>query len=76
MTIICGQCNNATVTKLALRSTYAADCDDGKIINFFDRLKVICYESNDGGLSHKPYKITVAVKSLHNYINPKPDDPH
>ena len=28
MTIICGQCNDATVTKLALGSTYAADCDN------------------------------------------------
>ena len=51
-------------------------CDNGNIITFFDRLKVICYESNDGGFSHKPYKIAVAVKSLHNYTNLKPDNPH
>ena len=52
------------------------DCDNRNIINFLNRLKVICYESNDGGLFHKPYKISFAVKSLHNYTNPKPDNPH
>ena len=76
MTIICRQFDDATLTKLALRSTYAADCDNGNINNFLNRLRVICYESNDGGLSHKPYKIAVAVKSLHNCTNPKPDNPH
>ena len=76
MTIICGQYNDVTLTKLALRTTYAFDCDNGNIINILHRLKFICYEIIDRGLSHKPYKIAVAVKSLHNYTNLKPDNPH
>ena len=36
----------------------------------------MCYESDDGRLSHKPYKIAVAVKSLHNYSNLSPNNPH
>ena len=76
MTIIGGQCNNTTLTKLALRTSFAVDSDKGNIIKFLDRLELICYESDDSGLCHKPYKVVVAVKLLHNYTNPKPDDPH
>ena len=74
--IICWQCDNATLTKLALRVNYVTNHDNENLINFLHRLKVICYESDDGGLSHKPYKIAVAVKLLHNYTNPKPSNPH
>ena len=76
MTINCRQCDDATLTKLALGSLYAVDRDNGNIIKFLDRLKLICYESDDSGLSHKLYKVAVAVKSLYNYTNMKPDDPH
>ena len=76
MTIICGQCDNATLTELALGSTYAADRNDRNMISFLNRLRVICYENDDGGLSHKPYKIAIAVKPLHNYTNLKPGNPH
>ena len=76
ITIICGQYNGTTMTKLALGTKYAANCDAGNLINFLQRSKVICYESNDGSLSHKPYKITIAVESLHNYTNSKPNNPH
>ena len=30
----------------------------------------------DGGLSYNSYKVIIAVKSLHNFINPRVDDPH
>ena len=76
MTIISGECEDATLTKLALGTTYAVDRDEGNLIKFLDRLKLICYKSDDGGLSYKTYKVVVAVKSLHNFTNPKPDDPH
>ena len=34
-------------------------------------------KSDDDGLSHKPYnKMVVAVKSLHNFSNSKPSNPH
>ena len=75
-TIICGQCNDETMTKLALRTNYIANCNARNLINFLQRLNVICYESDDSGLSHKPYKIAVAVKLLHNYSNPEPNNPH
>ena len=76
MTIDCGQCIDATFTELALRSTYVADHDGRNIIDFLDRLRVIYYESDVGGLSHKPYKTAVAVESLYNYTNLKPNKPH
>ena len=64
------------MTELVPGIKYAADRNTGIFIKFLWRLKFICYESDDGGLSHKPYKIAVAVKSLHNYSNPKLNDPH
>ena len=75
-TIICGQCNDTPITELALGTNYEADCDAGNLINFLQRLNIISYECNDDGLSHKPYKIAVAVKLLHNYSNPKSTNPH
>ena len=63
------------MTELFLGTNCAANYDAETLINFLERLKVICYGSHDGGLSHKQYKIAVAVKSLHNYSNLKPNDP-
>ena len=63
------------MTELALWTNYAADRDAGNFINFLQRLNAICYESDDGSSSHKPYKVAVAVKSLHNFINPKLNNP-
>ena len=76
MTIICGQCNDTTMTEIALGTNYTADRNAGNLINFIQRLNVICYESNDGCLFHKPYNIAIAVKALQNYNNLKPNDPH
>ena len=76
ITVIFEQYDDATRTKIALRTTYAADRDAGNVINFHKRLRTVCYESNDGGLSHKPYKIVVAVKLLHNFSNSKPSNPN
>ena len=39
-------------------------------------LWTVCYGSDDGGLSFKPYKNVVVVKSLNNFSNEKPNDPH
>ena len=55
---------------------YEVNRNKGNFINFLNRLKVVCYESNDGGLSYKPYKVVVTVKSLNNFTNPRADDPH
>ena len=75
ITIIFGQCDEATRTQIALGTTYKTNCDARKLINFLTRLRTICYKSYDGVLSYKPYKMVVAVKSLHNFSNSKPNDP-
>ena len=41
MTIICGQCNDAIITKLSVRTNYAANCNAGNLINNLQRLKVL-----------------------------------
>ena len=51
------------------------DCNKENFINFLNRLKVVCYKIDDSGLSYKPYKVVVAVKSLHNFTNQQADDP-
>ena len=62
MTIIFGQCDHATRTEIALGANYETDREDGELINFLTRLQTICYGSNDGGLSFKPYKYVLVVK--------------
>ena len=37
---------------------------------------IVCFGSNDGGLSFGPYKQVLAAKSMNNYSNNKPRDPH
>ena len=76
ITVIFGQCDDATRTKIALGTNCKTDCDDGNLINFLKRLRTVCYKSDNGGLSYKQYKIAVAVKSLHNFSNLKSNDPH
>ena len=76
MTLTCKQYDKATLTELALRSTCKANCNNGNLVQFLDQPKVICYKSNDGGLSYKTYKIIVTIKPLYNFINSKPKNPH
>ena len=76
MTLISGQYNNATLTKLALGATYEVDYNEGDLIKFLNKLKVVFYKINDSGLSFKPYKVVVVVKSLHNFTNPRATDPN
>ena len=76
MTLIYGQCNKATLTKLAFRNTYKADYNNGNLVSFFNQLRVVCYKSNDDGLSYKPYKIVVVIKPLHNFTNSTQEVPH
>ena len=39
-------------------------------------MQTVCYRSDDGGLSSKPYKNVVVGNSLNNFSNVKPNDPH
>ena len=76
ITIIFGQCNKATKTKITLGETYVPDHQAGRLIKFLKRLRTVCFGSDDGGLSYASYKQVVAVKSLSNFSNNKPHDPH
>ena len=64
MTIIYGQCDDATRTEISIGARYKDICDDAEIINFLALVQKVCFGSNDGGLSFKPHKITVAIKSI------------
>ena len=74
--IIFGQCDEATKTKITLRATYAMDRKEGNLINFVNRLQTVCLGGDDGGLSYGPYKQVIAIKSMNNYTNNEPYDPH
>ena len=76
MTIIYGQCDDATRTEIALGTNYETICIDRELINFLEIIQTVCYGSDDGGLSFKPYKNVVVVKSFNNFSNAKPNDPH
>ena len=49
MTIIFGQCNDATRTEIALGANYNTDCENGEFNNFLTRLQTVCYGSDDRG---------------------------
>ena len=74
MTIIYGQCGEATKTKITLGVTYAVDCQEKNTIKFFKRVRAVCFGSNNRGLSFVPYKQVIAVKLMNNYSNNKPHD--
>ena len=76
MTIIYGQCNDATRTKISLGDDYKIIRSDAELIRFLEIVQKVCYGSDDGGLSFKPYKNVVAVKLLNNFTNANPNDPH
>ena len=76
MTIIYRQCNEATKTEIALRATYDVDCQDGILIKFLKQVRTVCFGSDNGELLFGPYKSVVAVKSMNNYSNNKPNNPH
>ena len=76
MTIIYGQCNDATRTDIALSDDYEIIRANAELIRFLAILRTVCYGSNDGGLLFRPYKNVVVVKSLNNFSNAKPNDLH
>ena len=76
ITIVYGQCNDASQTKIALNPGYETNCKDGNPIKFLKRVQTVCYGSKDRGLSFIPYKNVVVVKSLNNFTNAKPNATH
>ena len=69
ITIIFGQCDEATKTKIALGATYAVDCKERNLINIINQLQTVCFSDDDDGLSYGPYKQVVVIKSMNNYTN-------
>ena len=63
-------------TEISLSTNYKTVRADGELINFLTILQTVCYGSNNGGSSFKPHKYVVVVKSLNNFSNTKPNDPH
>ena len=76
ITILFGQCDEVTQTKIALEDNYTEDRDEGRLLAFIERLRAICFGGNDSGLSYAPYKKVVAIKSLNTYTNNNITDPH
>ena len=76
MTIIYGLCNEATKTRINLGGTYKIDCQDGNLIELLKQALIVCFRSNDGGLSFGHYNQVVVVKLMNNYSNNKPHNPH
>ena len=56
MTIIYGQCDDATRTKITLGVTYKVDHQAKNIINFLEQVHTVCFGRDNGGLSFKQYK--------------------
>ena len=67
MTILFGQCDEATQTKIVLGDNYTEDRNEGRLLAFIQRLRAICFYGNDGGLTFPPSKQVVAIKSLNTY---------
>ena len=76
ITILFGQCDEATHTKIALGATYTADCNAGRLLTFIEQMRTVCFGGDDGSLSYGPYKQVVEIKSLNTYTNNEPQDPH
>lgn len=76
ITILRGQCDEGTKNELELSPGYDDAICDGDVVTIMKNLKAICLGNDDGGMSYKPYKATLAVKSLNNFTNPKVTDPH
>ena len=49
---------------------------EGSLIAFIQQLRTVCFGSDDSGISYGPFKQVVAVKSMNNYTNNKPYEPH
>ena len=74
MTLVYGQYAKATLIKLVLGTTYEPNRNAVNLMNFLDQLQLVCYQNVDSGLSYNLYKEVIAIKSLHDSINPRPED--
>ena len=56
ITILYGQCDEATQTEISLGDTYTADRNDGKLLAFIQQMRSICFGGDNGGISYASYK--------------------
>ena len=56
ITILFGQCDEATQTEIALKENYTEDRDEGRLLAFIEQLRSICFGGDNGGLSYALYK--------------------
>ena len=52
------------------------DYKEGNLLNFINQLQTICFSGDDCSLSYGLYKQVVAIKSMNNYPNNEPNNPH
>lgn len=76
ITLIRGQLDEGTSNELELSEGYGTAIADGNVVKILKNLRAICFGDDDDGLSYKPSKAAVAVKSLCNFKSPKTNDPH
>ena len=76
ITILFGQCDEATKTEIVLGATYAADRQAGRLSAFIEQTCTVWFGSDNGGLSYEPYKQVIAINLLNTYTNNEPQDPH
>ena len=78
ITVIRGQLDDGTRNELDLYKGYKDEMakKNINIISIIKMLSAICHGNADGGLSFGPYKNTVALRNVSNYVNPKVEDPH
>ena len=48
MTVIYGQCDDATRTKIALGDDYKVICANAELIKFLTIVQAVCYGSDNG----------------------------
>ena len=73
--IIRGQLDDSTMNELELMKGFQVAYEAGDIVKILEMLRAVCMGNDDGGLSYKPYKACIAVKSLNNFTIPKITDP-
>ena len=68
ITILFGQYDEPTKTKIALGAICAADRQAGRFSAFIKQMRTVCFGGDEGGLLYRPYKQIVAIKLLNIYI--------
>ena len=56
ITILFGQCDEATRTKISFGATYAVDPQAGRLSAFIKQMRTVCFGGDNGGLSYGPYR--------------------